>query len=134
MTGSTSPRRLITAALAGAMVLVLVFVALIVFHDDDSTSVDCDTFRVTPALWAKADYDRRVQLQKGLQDCGQIAGKSDTDVVATLGPPDRDGLTELDYYLPYGRGSSDRQVWRIHLDADHRVRGTALESPETGAP
>lgn len=133
MTGSSS-RRLLTAAVAGAMVVVLAFVALIVFHDDDSAGVDCDTFRVTPALWSAADYDRRVQLQNGLQDCDQLTGRSDTDVVATLGPPDRDGLTELDYYLPYGRGSSDRQVWRIHLDADHRVKSTALESPETGAP
>lgn len=128
-------RRLLTVLLLlGAMAVVIVFAALIVFHDDDSPSVDCDTFRVTPALWAKADYDRRVQLQDGLQDCDQIIGRSDTDVVATLGPPDRDGLTELDYYLPYGKGSSDRQVWRIHLDADHRVRATALESPESGAP
>lgn len=133
MTGSSS-RRLLTAAIAGAMVVVLAFVALIVFHGDDSAGVDCDTFRVTPALWSAADYDRRVQLRTGLQDCGQLTGRSDTDVVATLGPPDRDGLTELDYYLPYGRGSSDRQVWRIHLDADHRVKSTALESPETGAP
>ena len=134
MIGSSPSRRLLTAALAGVAVVVVAFVALIAFHDDDSTSVDCDAFRVTPALWAKADYDRRVQLVDGLQDCDQIVGKSDTDVVATLGPPDRDGLTELDYYLPYGRGATDRQVWRIHLDADHRVKATALESPESGAP
>lgn len=133
MTGSSS-RRLPTAAIAGALVVVLLLVALIVFHDGDATSVDCDSFRVTPALWSAADYDRRVQLQNGLQDCGLLTGRSDTDVVATLGPPDRDGLTELDYYLPYGRGSSDRQVWRIHLDADHRVKSAALESPEPGAP
>jgi hypothetical protein len=132
--GSSSSRRLVTALAAGVVVVVLAFVALIVFHDDDSSSVDCSTFRVTPALWAKANYDRRVQLLNGLQDCHQIQGKSDTDVVATLGPPDRDGLSEIDYNLPYGKGSTDRQVWRIHLDADHRVKSSAVESPESGAP
>lgn len=130
----TSSRRLLTVFLAGAAVVVIAFVALIAFHDDDSSSVDCDTFRVTPALWSKANYDRRVQLLDGLQDCDQVIGKSDTDIVATLGPPDRDDTVEIDYYLPFGRGSSDRQVWRIHLDADHRVRATALESPESGTP
>jgi hypothetical protein len=130
----SSPRRLLTVLLAGAAVVVVALVAVIVLHDDDAASVDCDSFRVTPALWAKASYDRRVQLLDGLRDCDQIVGRSDTDVVATLGPPDRDGLTELDYYLPFGRGSTDRQVWRIHLGADHRVRATALESPESGAP
>jgi hypothetical protein len=132
--GLSSPRRLLSVAAAGAIVVVLAFVALIVFHHDDSPSVDCASFRVTPSLWAKADYDRRVRLLNGLQDCGQIQGRSDTDVVATLGPPDRDGLRELDYSLPYGKGSSDRQVWRIHLDADHRVKSTAVDSPESGAP
>ncbi|HET6509584.1 MAG TPA: hypothetical protein VFG42_22495 [Baekduia sp.] len=133
MIGS-SPRRLLTVFAAGAAVVVLAFVALVALHHDDSSSVDCDTFRVTPALWSKADYDRRVQLLDGLRDCHQIQGRSDTDVVATLGPPDRDGLTEIDYDLPYGRGSTDRQVWRIHLDADHRVRSTTLESPQSGTP
>jgi hypothetical protein len=132
VTGSPS-RRLLTVLVAGAAVVVA-FVALIVLHDDDASSVDCDTFRVTPALWSKANYDRRVQLLNGLQDCDRIVGRSDTDVVATLGPPDRDGTVEMDYYLAFGRGSSDRQVWRIHLDADHRVRATALASPESGAP
>jgi hypothetical protein len=132
--GLSSPRRLLTVAAAGALVVVLAFVALIVFHDDDSTSVDCSSFRVTPPLWAKADYDRRVQLLNGLQDCHQLRGRSDTDVVATLGPPDRDGTHEIDYYLPYGKGSTDRQVWRISLDADHRVKSTAVDSPESGAP
>jgi hypothetical protein len=132
--GLSSPRRLLTVAIAGAIVVVLAFVALIVLHDDDASSVDCSSFRVTPPLWAKADYDRRVQLLNGLQDCHQIQGRSDTDVVATLGPPDRDGLREIDYYLPYGKGSTDRQVWRIHLDADHRVKSTAVDSPESGAP
>jgi hypothetical protein len=130
----SSPRRLLTVLLAGAAVVVAALVAVLVLRDDDAASVDCDAFRVTPALWAKAGYDRRVQLVDGLRDCGRIVGRSDTDVVATLGPPDRDGLTELDYYLPFGRGSTDRQVWRIHLDAGHRVRATALESPGSGAP
>lgn len=134
MTGSSSPRRLVTALAAGAAVVVLAFVALIVLHHDDSPSVDCSAFRVTPALWSRADYDRRVQLLDGLQDCHQIQGRSDTDVVATLGPPDRDGVSEIDYNLPYGKGSSDRQVWRIHLGADHRVKSTAVESPESGVP
>jgi hypothetical protein len=132
--GSSPRRRLLTVLLAGAIVVVAAFAALIVFHDDNSPSVDCDAFRVTPALWAQANYDRRVQLMDGLQDCDRVIGRSDTDIVATLGPPDRDGLTEIDYNLPYGRGSTDRQVWRIHLDADHRVKSTALESPESGVP
>jgi hypothetical protein len=130
----SSPRRLLTVLLAGAAVVVVAFVAVVVLHDDDAPSVDCDTFRVTPALWSEASYDRRLQMLDGLHDCDRMIGRSDTDVVATLGPPDRDGLAELDYYLPFGRGSTDRQVWRIHLDADHRVRATALESPGSGAP
>jgi hypothetical protein len=132
--GSSSPRRLVTALAAGVAVVVLAFVAFAVLHDDDSSSVDCSTFRVTPALWSRAGYDRRVQLLNGLQDCDQIQGRSDTDVVATLGPPDRDGLSEIDYNLPYGKGSSDRLVWRIHLVAVHRVKSTAVDSPESGAP
>lgn len=134
VTGSSSPRRLMTALAAGAALVVVAFVALIVLHHDDSPGVDCSAFRVTPALWSRADYDRRVQLLDGLQDCHQIQGRSDTDVVATLGPPDRDGVSEIDYNLPYGKGSGDRQVWRIHLDADHRVKSTAVESPESGVP
>lgn len=133
MIGSSSPRLLVTALAAGVAVVVLVFVALVVFSDDDAAGVDCSTFRVTPALWSRANYDRRVQLLNGLQDCHQLQGKSDTDVVATLGPPDRDGTRELDYNLPYGQGSTDRQVWRIHLDAEHRVKSTAVDSPESGA-
>jgi hypothetical protein len=122
--GLSSPRRLLAVAAAGVAIVVLAFVAL----------VDCSRFRVTPPLGSQADYDRRVQLLNGLQDCHQIQGRSDTDVVATLGPPDRDGLREIDYYLPYGKGSTDRQVWRISLDADHRVKSTAVDSPESGAP
>lgn len=133
MIGST-PRRLLTIAAAGVAVLVLVFGALIVFHHDDATATDCHTFRVTPALWSKADYNRRVQLVDGLRDCDQLSGRSDTEVVATLGSPDRDGLSEIDYFLPYGQGSTDRQVLRVHLDGDHRVKAFAIESPETGAP
>lgn len=118
------------AAAAGAVVVLVALVALLAAGGDgDRKSVDCDRFRVTPELWAKADYDRRIQLQRGLLDCGVLDGQPDTEVVATLGPPDRNGAGEIDYYLPFGRGSADRQVWRIQLDAEHRVKGTRTDSP-----
>jgi hypothetical protein len=114
---------------AGALVVVVGFVALVVFSGGDDASVDCATFRVTPDVWSKADYNRRIQLQRGLLDCKTLDGQPDTEVVATLGPPDRNGANEIDYYLPYGRGSTDRQVWRIALDADHRVKGSTTDTP-----
>ena len=125
-----SARRWVRAGLAGAVLVVVAFVVLVVARGGgDDASVDCDTFRVTPDLWAKAGYDRRIQLQRGLLDCKVLQGQPDTEVVATLGPPDRNGANEIDYYLPYGQGSSDRQVWRIALDADHRVKSSTTESP-----
>jgi hypothetical protein len=126
----SSPRRWVAAAAAGAVVVVLAFVVLIAANGGgDQKSVDCDRFRVTPELWAKAGYDRRIQLQRGLLDCRVLDGQPDTEVVATLGPPDRNGPSELDYFLPFGRGSTDRQVWRIHLDAGHRVKSSTTDSP-----
>jgi hypothetical protein len=110
--------------------VVVAFVVLIVARGgSDEASVGCGTFRVTPDTWARAGYDRRIQLQRGLLDCKVLDGQADTEVVATLGPPDRNGANEIDYYLPYGKGSTDRQVWRIHLDADHRVRSSTTETP-----
>lgn len=114
----------------GAVVVVAAFAVLVVARGgDDDASVDCGSFRVTPELWAKASYDRRVQLQRGLLDCKVLDGKPDTEVVATLGPPDRNGANEIDYLLPYGAGSTDRQVWRIRLDRDHRVASSTTETP-----
>lgn len=123
-------RRWVRLGVAGAVVVVLAFVVLIVARGGgDDASVDCSTFRVTPELWTKADYDRRIQLQRGLLDCKVLDGQPDTEVVATLGPPDRNGAGEIDYYLPYGKGSTDRQIWRIALDRDHRVTSSTTESP-----
>lgn len=114
----------------GAIVVVAAFaVVILASGGDDDASVDCDTFRVTPDVWAKASYDRRIQLQRGLLDCGTLDGQSDTEVVATLGPPDRNGADEIDYFLPYGQGATDRQVWRIFLDRDHRVKGSRTDTP-----
>lgn len=132
MIGSTS-RRLVAAAAAAVAVLVVAFVVLAVVHDDDTPGVDCSAFRVTPELWAKAGYDRRLQLRDGLTDCGQLIGQPDTQVIAMLGPPDRNAAGEIDYYLPFGAGT-DRQVWRIRLDDEARVTSSQVESPETGAP
>lgn len=124
----TSARRWVVVGALGAVVVV-VLVVLVAGRGGDDSSVDCDTFRVTPEVWAKASYDRRIQLQRGLLDCKVLDGQPDTEVVATLGPPDRNGAGEIDYYLPYGEGSTDRQVWRIALDADHRVKGSTTETP-----
>jgi hypothetical protein len=130
--GSTS-RRWLAAAAAVAVVLVVAFAALAVLRDDDAPGVDCATFRVTPDLWARASYDRRLQLQQGMSDCGQLIGQPDTQIVAMLGPPDHNGAGEIDYYLPFGPGASDRQVWRIHLDEDAKVKASQVESPPNGA-
>lgn len=115
--------------LLGAAVVVVAFVVLAAGNGSDDASVDCDTFRVTPDAWTQASYDRRIQLQRGLLDCKVLDGQPDTEVVATLGPPDRNGANEIDYYLPYGEGSTDRQIWRIVLDADHRVKSSTTETP-----
>lgn len=132
MIGSTSRRRL-AAVLAVAVVLVAAFAALALLSDDDSAGVDCATFRVTPELWARASYDRRLQLQQGMTDCGQLIGQPDTQIVAMLGPPDRNGASEIDYDLPFGPGGSDRQVWRLHLDEDAKVKASRIESPPSGS-
>jgi hypothetical protein len=115
-------------ALAG-VVLAVVLVVVLATRGDGPSDVDCSTFRVTPDRWARADYDRRVRLQRGLQECGQLAGRLDTEVVAILGPPDRNGAGEIDYHLPYGTGATDRQVWRIRLDAEHRVASMSTTTP-----
>jgi hypothetical protein len=126
----SSSRRWVRLGVVGALLVVVAFVALVLARGGgDDAGVDCDTFRVTPDVWAKAGYDRRIQLQRGLLDCKTLSGRPDTEVVATLGPPDRNGANEIDYYLPYGRGSTDRQVWRIFLNADHRVKASVTETP-----
>jgi hypothetical protein len=126
--GASSRRWLAVAALAAAL-LAVVFVVRAVFHDGTPSDVDCATFRVTPDLWSRAAYDRRIQLQRGLLDCKTLDGRPDTEVVSILGPPDRNAAHEIDYFLPYGQGSTDRQVWRIHLGADHRVTGSTTDTP-----
>lgn len=133
MIGSSS-RRWVAAAAAVVAVLAVAVVAIAVLGDDDASDVDCSTFRVTPELWAKASYDRRLQLQRGLTDCGQLDGEPDTQVIATLGPPDGNGPGEIDYFLPFGPGPTDRQVWRIRLDHDARVTSSRIESPQGGTP
>jgi hypothetical protein len=125
------PRGRLALAAAGVLVVVVALVALLAFSGGSSTSVDCSRFRVTPDIWAKANYDRRLQLREGLQDCDQVDGQPDTQVIAMLGPPDGGGTSELDYFLPYP-DRSDRQVWRIHLGDDGRVEGTELVSPTSG--
>jgi hypothetical protein len=125
------PRGRLALAAAGVLVVVVAVVALLVSHDDPSSGVDCSRFRVMPELWAKAGYDRRLQLREGLQDCGQVDGRPDTQVIAMLGPPDGGGTSELDYFLPYP-GGSGRQVWRFRLGGDGRVKSTQLVSPQNG--
>jgi hypothetical protein len=116
-------------AVAGVVVLVLLlaFVAIAAFDDDDAPGVDCASFRVTPDRWAAADYDHRLQLRSGLMQCDRIVGVPSTQVIAQLGPADRATTTELDYLLPYP-DSNGRQVWRIHLDGDDEVEATRIES------
>jgi hypothetical protein len=123
----TSSRRWVAAA-AAAVVVLVAGVVVLVAGGDDTGGVDCATLRVTPDLWAAADYDRRLQLQKGITDCGQLDGQPDTQVVATLGPPDRNAADEIDYFLPFGDGT-DRSVWRIFLDDENTVKSSRVESP-----
>jgi hypothetical protein len=129
--GSPS-RRVVAAAAAAVVVLVVAFVALAAFHDDDTSGVYCAAFRVTPDLWAKADYDGRLQLQDGMTRCGQILGQPDTQVIAMLGPPDGNAAGEIDYDLPFGQGRTDHQIWRIRLDDEAKVKSSQVESPPTG--
>jgi hypothetical protein len=118
------PRGWLTLAGAGVLVVVVAVLALVVFHDS-SGDVDCAAFRVTPDLWAGADYNRRLQLREGLDACDRIKGQPDTQVIAQLGPPDGGGTAELDYTLPFP-DDNGRQIWRIRVGDDGRVTGSSL--------
>jgi hypothetical protein len=109
----------------GVLVVVVAVLALVVFHDDDGGDTDCSTFRVTPELWAKADYNRRLRLREGLEDCDRITGQPDTEVIAQLGPPDGGGTAELDYTLPFP-DKNGQQIWRIRVGGDGKVTGSLL--------
>jgi hypothetical protein len=119
------PRGWRTLAGAGVLVVVVVVVALVVFGGDDGGGTDCSTFRVTPDLWAKADYNRRLQLRQGLEDCHRITGQPDTQVIAQLGPPEGGGTAELDYTLPFP-DRNGQQIWRIRVGGDGKVTGSSL--------
>jgi hypothetical protein len=114
-----------TPAGAGVLVVVVAVLALVVFHDGGGGDTDCSTFRVTPELWAKADYNRRLRLREGLEDCDRITGQPDTQVIAQLGPPDGGGTAELDYTLPFP-DKNGRQIWRIRVGGDGKVTGSSL--------
>jgi hypothetical protein len=99
--------------------------ALVAFHDDGTGDVDCSRFRVTPDLWAHANYDRRLQLREGLDACHRIAGRPDTQVIAQLGPPDGGTTAVMDYFLPFP-ANNGRSTWRIRVGADGKVTGSQL--------
>jgi hypothetical protein len=119
------PRGWRAPAGVGVLVVVVAVLALVVFHDDNGGGTDCSTFRVTPELWAKADYNRRLRLREGLEDCDRITGRPDTEVIAQLGPPDGGGTAELDYGLPFP-DKNGRQIWRIRVGGDGKVTESSL--------
>jgi hypothetical protein len=127
------PRTALRLLVAGAALVVVAFVALVVAHGNGSEpDVDCSTFRPTPARWARGDYEARRQVMDGVNACGLLRGRTRAGIAALLGPPDADRGRELDYDLPFDRPSTDRQVWRLYLGADGRYKSSTVESPAGG--
>jgi hypothetical protein len=136
MADGTKPRTALRAAAAGVVLVVAAFVVLaVVGTSPDSTDYDCETFRVTPAQWAAADFDQRRELMDGIDYCKLIDGKSRLAVQVLIGPPDRESPGEIGYDLPFGDGASaDRKVWRIAFDGNGRVKSSVVASPATAVP
>ena len=117
-------------AVVAAVVLVVVIAVVVLVASGgggNGGGTNCSTFRVTPDLWGRASYDRRLQLRQGLEDCHRVKGRPDTEVVAQLGPPDGGGTAEMDYNLT-SPGNAGRQVWRIRVGRDGKGTSTRLDS------
>lgn len=94
----------------GAVVVVVAFVALVASHGGGGGSGG-----------------------SGSSMEAQLIGLTRAQVVEKLGAPDRETAKELDYDQPYP-DSTDKQVLRVYLDGDGRVKATTTDTPETGVP